>query len=1244
MTGYGTSAHGLERALRRPLRRDLLASAAGVAALLGAAAVSSSALAITPVVPPGLPVPIGIPQTNTGGSDPAFGISANEFDVALHAPRTVIDWSSYDITAGNTVKYTFDARNWIVLNRIQSATTPTIAGTIEGRVNGVLGGNIWFASANGLIFGAGAKVDAGGILVSTAAPDLAGFLDPANLNFSFPGSEITGDPSIDVQAGAAITGHGGLLALISPTIFSETGATVTGQGGSNVLYGAARGFQLHLQQGAPGDFDLIDFIIPDTASGNGGGAVMTLAGATTANSVFLASVTRAGASNAVINLQGMITAQAASTDGGDVVLSGGRGIAGRAAGSAVGGPDNDLYLHLATASRDIQLKTNGQVFGSNPDSRTSGLQSAVDLAQTSVLTAGRDFSLTAGRAVALGKTTAARNVTTDSMSLQANALTAGGVLSLKSEAGDIDLGALSVPGAGSVQANGAVLIDKLGLSGSAGQTLKIQAMSDITLGAGLGAAQGGGSGGASLTLDAGRNATINLASASLDTVTAAGGAKLQATGSLTVGSVNAQQVLAQGASVSLKSAASDGDVYVSATGGAATVGSATAGDDIYVLATGGAASLTSAALSGAGSDSVGLAFAGNPDAASNGRVVAVQSSDNNALLGLTTGAVSGATKINVQAGQDATVDVAGALPAGLTVNAQRDAIVKAASVNFDAVQAGRDITLTTTAGDLANTHALTAARNITVVTPGSLQLGDISATGGSIALTGRSVAAGALTAGQDLTLKATGGGVQLVSFETGRDLIVQGSSLSLGQQLAPVGRDLAITAPGDFTSASDLAAGRNINLSVGGTASLKGLSAPGTVDIVASDLTLGGAVSAANVQIESAGGALRVGGSSADGAPASGLWLDNAEFGRIRATGQVSLYAGPTGGSARGDLTLLALDITPQATPQVNFFVGGGRDALVQGVVAPTAAGGVLHIGDSGNSAWQPASILVSGTIGSADFSRGAYSNVRGFDDVRLFATQDIIIGSQRFIGLIQSAAIADIEIGRNKPAGVAPTGSEQNRVLITAGTLELSAAGKVVSQNTAPISQQSVGLFLNGKSAGPDLLIDPPQLVDLYGSFISQAGVLVTSFTAGAQAPIAIVDSAGNPATAPVGAVYRFNSCTVGTSQCSAVASVTSNLQQNTPILTTPTSSSSGGLASDLAGGGDESGGGGDSGGGGSSGGGGGSKGGSRADRNSGPSLLSIGSAEADEAQTDLVLTGAGSEEIWRKREPEKAPAAPKP
>src|SRR6185312_7012241 len=153
---------------------------------------------------------------------------------------------------------------------------------------------------------------------------------------------------------------------------------------------------------------------------------------------------------------------------------------------------------------------------------------------------------------------------------------------------------------------------------------------------------------------------------------------------------------------------------------------------------------------------------------SNGRVVAVQSSDNNALLGLTTGAVSGATKINVQAGQDTTVDVTGALPAGLTVNAQRDAIVKAASVNFDAVQAGRDITLTTTAGDLANTHALTAARNITVVTPGSLQLGDISATGGSIALTGRSVAAGALTAGQDLTLKATGGGVQLVSFKTGR--------------------------------------------------------------------------------------------------------------------------------------------------------------------------------------------------------------------------------------------------------------------------------------------------------------------------------------------------------------------------------------------------------------------------------------------------------------------------------------------
>ena len=1264
MSASGTLSNVLNRALRRPLRRDLLASAAGFVASIGlAAGLSSPAFAIIPVVPPGLPVPTGNPQVNTGATDPSFGLTANEFDIALHAPRTVIDWASYNVASGNAVKYTFDARNWIVLNRIQSATAPTIAGTIEGRVNGAYGGNIWFASRNGMIFGAGAQVDAGGILVSTASPDLAGFLDPNNLSFNFPGSEIVGDPSIGMLSGSSINGHGGLVAVISPTIVTEAGASVSGQNGSSVLYGATRGFQLRLQQGAPGDFDLVDFLIPGAAMGSGSAIGLDLQNTTTANSVFVAMVSRSSASSAVINLEGMVTAQAATSDGGDIVLSGSGGIVGKAIGPSLGGTDTDIYLHLASASRDIQLQTDGQVSGQPfvrppppppvvPPPPANGnrngseallpgagslvlttgvpLPSVIDSTQKSKLTAGRDINLVAIKTIALGSANATRDLITDSRALQANALTAGRALTLKTESGDLNAGALSLAGAGTVTSRGAIQIDNLALTGAPGQLLTVKAATNIGIGDGSGA---GSAAGGTITLTAGQNVTVNMASAKFDTVTAGGSANVQA-GSLTIGTVTAQQILARGGSVTITSATSAGDVYVSTSGGSASVGTATAGDDVYIQASGGTASLTNAVITGSGADTVGTIFVGNPDQPGNGHVVSVQSGDNNALLGLGTGSVTGATKVSVQAGQDAVIDLQAVLPGTLSVSAARDATLRAPTVVFDAVQAGRDITLTGTVGDFSSTRSLVATRNITIGAAGALQLADITASSGSITLTGASVTAGALSAGQDLALKALNGGVKVTSFKAGRDLIVQGGALSLGQQLAPVGRDVSIATPNDFTSASDISAGRNLTLNIGGVANLKAVTVPGTVDIVANDVTLGGTITAANVQVESATGALRIGGSSADGVPASGLWLDNAEFGRIHATGQVNLYAGPTLGTARGDLTVLALDVTPQSTPQVNFLVGGGHNALVQGVVAPTASGGIVHIGDNTNTAWQPTSILISGTLGSATFSGGNYSNVRAFDDVRLFAGKDIIIGSQRFINLIQSAANADIEIGRNKPAGVAPTGAEQNRVLVAAGKLELSASGKAVSQNTAPTTAQSVGLFLIAHNGEPDLLIDPPQLVDLYGSFISQSGAVVTSFSAGSGVAFAIVDAAGNPAAMPAGAVYRFNSCGLGTSQCSAVGSVTANLQQNTPVLTGAAGPA---LGSDLGAGSDSGGG---SSGGSSSGGG---KAGSRNanERNSGPSVLSIGPVETDELLTDPVATGAGSEEIWRKRAPERAPGA---
>ncbi|HEX3367348.1 filamentous hemagglutinin N-terminal domain-containing protein [Phenylobacterium sp.] len=1226
-------------------RRDLLAQTALCGALLGFAALTTPAVA--------LPSLGGSPQVNAGGGQPNIVTGPSELDVTLHGPRTVIDWASYNVAGGETVKYTFDSRNWIVLNRINSTDTPTVSGNIVGQVGGSFGGNIWFASKNGMIFGSGAQVDAGGILVSAATPDLAGFLDPNNLTFNFPGTEVIAQPSVVMQTGSSINGHGGLVALIAPSVVTAANTAVTGANGSSVLYGATTGYQLHLTQTVQGDLDLVDFLVPSSDAGSGAAIALDLQNTTTANSVFVAAVSRTSAASAVINLEGMVTANAATTDGGDIILSGGGGIAARAIGPTVGGSDTDFYLGTMSAVRDIRLATLGQVFG-QPFTRlppapitvpvipgpgcpitsngcevalpgalgrsetqlthtaTLLLADATDPSLLSNLTAGRDVNLVATQMIALGSATGARDVSLDGQSVQANSLAVGRTLTLRSEAGDVNAGSLALSGNGQITSSNNVAIDSLSLSGGTGQTLNVQAAADLALGSGSGAASGG-----SITLIAGGSVIVDLASANLTSVTAGAAADVQA-GTLTVGTISAPEVLVRGGTINVGTAVSGGDIYVSSSGGSATVGTAQAGDDVYLLASGGNATLTNAILTGSGPDAVGLVIAGSPDAANNGRVVSVSSLDGNAVLGQQTGSVSGATAVSVVAGQDAIVQVATALSGALTVSAQRDATLSAPTVNFSAVQAGRDVTLMTTAGDFSSASPLVAARNLTIGASGALTVGNITATSGSIALTGRTVTAGALVAGQDLTLKATGGGVQVVSFTSGRDLTLQGSSFSLGQQLGAVGRDLSITTPGDFTAGGDLTAGRNITLNVGGVASLKGVSGPGTVDIIANDLALGGAVTAANVQVESASGALRVGGSAADGTPASGLWLDNAEFGRIRATGQVSLYAGAAAGTARGDLTVLQLDVNPAATPQVNFLVGGGHNALIQGVMAPSASGGMIQIGAPTNTVWRPTSVLVSGTIGAANFANDVYSNVRAFDHVRLFAAQDIVIGSQRFIGLIQQASIADIEIGKNRPAGVAPITAEQNRVLVAAGDLELSAPGRAVSQNTATTADRSIGLFLTGKS-NPNLILDPPQLVDLYGSLLGPGGSIVSSFPAGGILSVAILDSAGNPTTAPAGSVYRFNSCTFGTNQCSAASDLTANLQQDTPNLNVSTE---GDLLGDDAESAAARGAGG---------------------RNSGPPLLSNAPPDAEAVLAEPVVTGAGSEEIWRKRTPapDKKPEA---
>jgi hypothetical protein len=335
--------------------------------------------------------------------------------------------------------------------------------------------------------------------------------------------------------------------------------------------------------------------------------------------------------------------------------------------------------------------------------------------------------------------------------------------------------------------------------------------------------------------------------------------------------------------------------------------------------------------------------------------------------------------------------------------------------------------------------------------------------------------------------------------------------------------------------------------------------------------------------------------------------LDSGEFGRISAS-TVNLYAGAPSGTVRGDLMVQDLAIDPAKVLSLNLYAAAGHTVSIAGLLAPTTNGGAVTVG--GLAGWTPTTILVSGGLGAATHvSDTQFTGVRAFDQVSLNALGDVLLGSPRFIGIVQGAAPDQINQALNLPAGAQAQGSEIGQVYLASGRLAVTAGGKVVGQNTASAANSYSGVYLTN-APGPTgvvLTLDPPSVVDLFGSYVNMAGVTASGRTA-AVGPELKVLATGNVLN------YRFNGCAIGLG-CGG-GSVPGPAQGFQPLnglqavfvseatdATDATEATEATAASATPGA-----------------------------RVQPPTFSVVPSAEAD-AQADPVVTGAGNEEIWRKR-----------
>lgn len=359
----------------------------------------------------------------------------------------------------------------------------------------------------------------------------------------------------------------------------------------------------------------------------------------------------------------------------------------------------------------------------------------------------------------------------------------------------------------------------------------------------------------------------------------------------------------------------------------------------------------------------------------------------------------------------------------------------------------------------------------------------------------------------------------------------------------------------------------------------------GDARVRTSHFDLLGDFTAANLAIESQVGDLSVGGEEEPG-------VTDEEFQRITVSESLSFYAGQRESSVNvptpvyGDLTVGDLSIDPARIPQLNFFAQSERDVLVTGALIPTGEGVHLRIGDSEeDSIWKPHLIAITGSLGSAEGDALAgFTDVHAFDSVALTATDDILIGSERFLELVLEIPAAEINIGQGLPEGVAPVDDEVGRLFIVAGGLSAFATDRIVQQNTGAQGAQA-GFYLTGQGVDPEdplLIVGGAQIADMFGALQIGDGV----FTTGQQASFSqrVARFEGDTTLGSI----RINGCLLGVGCALSTPATQFRIQQFRPAAPR--------AAVDP------------------------------------PVLTPPPPVEDDERENEAVITGAGNEEIWRR------------
>ncbi|MEI9886954.1 MAG: filamentous hemagglutinin N-terminal domain-containing protein [Rhizomicrobium sp.] len=300
---------------------------------------------------------LGLPAVKadpTGGTVVAGAATINSNGISTtinqSTNRALINWDSFSIAAGGTVRFNQPNSAAIAVNRVTGAQPSSIYGNL------LANGQVWLINGNGILFGKGSQVNVGGLIATTS--DIAD-RDFAAGNFSFGGG-----------TGASVVNQGTLRARNGGSVVLS-GAGVANQGliqadAGTVVLGGASAFTVDFD----GDNLLRYAITAPAGKADNGESGVSNSGTIKAGEggrVLMTARAAADVAGSVINNTGIVVATSARVQNGEVVLDGGDGdvavggtIDASGAGSGQSGGAVSVAGRNVTVADNTRIDVSGQ--------------------------------------------------------------------------------------------------------------------------------------------------------------------------------------------------------------------------------------------------------------------------------------------------------------------------------------------------------------------------------------------------------------------------------------------------------------------------------------------------------------------------------------------------------------------------------------------------------------------------------------------------------------------------------------------------------------------------------------------------------------------------------------------------------------------------------------------------------------------------------------------------------------------